>query len=212
MGDRTEYDSLKDFIIMALSNDYQAFKNVITDRRSIYALNADLPVSEDDITSLVEELAELTPDAFNQKSARAIVVFGDKNQQVWDAIYDAFEGKVSREKIDSFAAGAGTILYFIDRSTIQSMQAQYELYADKFPIWANQANGMLQFNIWSALRSVGVGASLQHYNPVIDEAIREVTGAPEAWELVAQAPFGGIAAEPEPKEGADISQRVWVQR
>ena len=212
MGDRTEYDSLKDFIIMALSNDYQAFKNVITDRRSIYALNADLPVSEDDITSLVEELAELTPDAFNQKSARAIVVFGDKNQQVWDAIYDAFEGKVSREKIDSFAAGAGTILYFIDRSTIQSMQAQYELYADKFPIWANQANGMLQFNIWSALRSVGVGASLQHYNPVIVEAIREVTGAPEAWELVAQAPFGGIAAEPEPKEGEDISQRVWVQR
>lgn len=212
MGDRTKYDSLKDFIIMTLSNDYQAFKNVITDRRSIYALNADLPVSEDDITSLVEELTELTPDAFNQKSARAIVVFGDKNQQVWDAIYDAFEGKVSREKIDSFAAGAGTILYFIDRSTIQSMQAQYELYADKFPIWANQANGMLQFNIWSALRSVGVGASLQHYNPVIDEAIREVTGAPEAWELVAQALFGGIAAEPEPKEGEDISQRVWVQR
>lgn len=175
---------------MTLSNDYQAFKNVITDRRSIYALNADLPVSEDDVISLVEELTELTPDAFNQKSARAIVVFGDKNQQVWDAIYDAFEGKVSREKIDSFAAGAGTILYFIDRSTIQSMQAQYELYADKFPIWANQANGMLQFNIWAALRSVGVGASLQHYNPVIDQAIREVTGAPGAWELVAQAPSG----------------------
>ena len=44
------------------------------------------------------------------------------------------------------------------------------------------------------------------------EAIREVTGAPASWELVAQAPFGGIVAEPGVKEGEDISQRVWVQR
>lgn len=118
---------------MTLSNDYQAFKNALADRRSIYALNADLPVSEDDVVSIVEELTELTPDAFNQKSARAIVVFGDKNQQVWDAIYGAFEEKVSCEKIDSFAAGADTVLYFIDRGTIESMQAQFELYADNFP-------------------------------------------------------------------------------
>lgn len=197
---------------MALNSDYQAFKNVVTARRSVYALNADLPVSEDDIVSVVKDLTELTPDAFNQKSARAIVVFGEKNREVWDAIYDAFDGKVDRAKTDAFAAGAGTVLYFIDRSIIQSMQEQYVLYADRFPVWAQQANGMLQFNIWSAFRSLGVGASLQHYNPVIDEAIREVTGAPASWELVAQAPFGGIVAEPGVKEGEDISQRVWVQR
>mgnify|MGYP001778247029 FL=1 len=119
---------------MALNSDYQAFKNVVAARRSVYALNADLPVSEDDIVSVVKDLTELTPDAFNQKSARAIGVFGEKNREVWDAIYDAFDGKVDRAKTDAFAAGAGTVLYFIDRSIIQSMQEQYVLYADRFPV------------------------------------------------------------------------------
>ena len=46
---------------MALNSDYQAFKNVVAARRSVYALNADLPVSEDDIVSVVKDLTELTP-------------------------------------------------------------------------------------------------------------------------------------------------------
>ena len=64
-------------------------------------------------------------------------------------IYEVFNGKISREKIDSFKAGAGTILYFYDQQVIEAMQQQFPLYADNFPVWANQASGMLQLSIWS---------------------------------------------------------------
>lgn len=53
---------------MALNSDYQAFKNVVAARRSVYALNADLPVSEDDIVSVVKDLTELTPDALIRRA------------------------------------------------------------------------------------------------------------------------------------------------
>ena len=48
------------------------------------------------------------------------------------------------------------------------MQEKFAPYAANFPVWANQANGMLQFTVWSALRELNIGANIQHYNPVID--------------------------------------------
>ena len=71
---------------------------------------------------------------------------------------------------------------------------------------------MLQFTVLSALREVNIGANLQHYNPVIDEAVRKLFDVPEGWVLVAQMPFGGIVAEPESKEAEDITLRVKVER
>ena len=43
----------------------------------------------------------------------------------------------------------------------------------------NQANGMLQISVWSMLRELNVGASLQHYNPVIDAQVKEIFAIPE---------------------------------
>ena len=77
---------------------------------------------------------------------------GAKQDELWDRIYDAFGGKVAREKIDGFKAAAGTLLYFYDETVVKGLQDQFPLYAANFPVWANQANGMLQINIWTALR------------------------------------------------------------
>jgi predicted oxidoreductase (fatty acid repression mutant protein) len=144
------------------------------------------------------------------KSARLAVILGDKQDALWDMIYDTFEGKVPREKIDGFKAAAGTILYFYDTEVVKEKQQQFPLYAANFPIWANQANGMLQLGIWSALRELGVGANLQHYNPVIDAAVKKMFTIPDSYHLVAQMPFGGIVAEPDAKPAEDISQRVRI--
>lgn len=57
-----------------------------------------------------------------------------------------------------------------------------------------------------------IAGNLQHYNPVIDEAVRELFDLPESYVLVAQMPFGGIVAEPEAKEKEDISKRVKIAR
>ena len=177
-------------------------------RRTYYNINKELPVAEEDVIALVENTTELVPDAFNMKSARVIVATKEKQDALWDAIYDAFGGKVAREKIDGFRAAAGTVLYFYDETVVSGLQEQFPLYAANFPVWANQANGMLQLAVWTALREKGIGANLQHYNPVIDERVKALFGVPASWKLIAQMPFGGIAAQPEPKEKEDIAQRV----
>ena len=185
-------------------NIYEGLKQ----RRSYYQLNKELPVSTDEIHTLINEVTELVPDAFNMKSARVVVALGEKQDELWDGIYDVFDGKVAREKIDGFKAAAGTILYFYDEEVVRGLQEKFVAYAENFPVWANQANGMLQINIWSALRELGVGANIQHYNPVIDDFVREKFGLPGNWKLVAQMPFGGIVMEPAPKDKEDISERV----
>ncbi|MGO3540676.1 MAG: nitroreductase family protein [Latilactobacillus curvatus] len=64
--------------------------------------------------------------------------------------------------------------------------------AENFPTWSEQASGMAQYATWLALAEKNVGASLQHYNPVIDEAVTAKWNIPSNWKLRAQMPFGSI--------------------
>lgn len=189
-----------------------SFINNLEKRRTYYNINRELPVSESEVVKIIQNVTEATPDAFNMKSARVVVALREKQDQLWDAVYDSFGGQVDKEKTDSFKSGYGTILYFIDGSVVKGLQDQFDLYASKFPVWANQSNGMLQSNIWTALSEVGIGASLQHYNPVIDEAVAKLFDIPSNWSLIAQMPFGGIGSEPADKEKEDISKRVFVKK
>lgn len=70
-------------------------------RRSYYNINNQLPVSEQEIIDKIKEVTELVPDAFNMQSARVVVLFGAKHEQLWDETYNAFEGKVKKEKLDA---------------------------------------------------------------------------------------------------------------
>lgn len=177
-------------------------------RRTYYSIRRELPVSIDEVVRLMEQLTESVPDAFNMKSSRVVVVSGEMQDRLWNRIYDVFEGKVAREKIDGFRTGAGTILYFYDGKVVEGMMERFATYADNFPVWANRSSGMLQLAVWSGLRELNIGASLQHYNPVIDDAVKELLGLPKEWVLVAQMPFGGIGEEPAPKEKEKIEERV----
>lgn len=184
----------------------------LEERRSYYNISKNLPVGEDKVIELVEKATEFTPDAFNMKSARVVLALGEEQNKLWDSVYDAFDGKVPREKIDSFKAGAGTVLYFYDDLVVKSLQEAFPAYANNFPVWANQANGMLQSNVWVGLRELGIGASIQHYNPVIDDVVRKLFDLPENFVLVAQMPFGGIVEEPQAREKEDISKRVLIKK
>ena len=184
----------------------------LENRRTYYNINKELPVSEKEVIDQIEKLTELVPDAFNMKSSRVVIALGEKQDRLWDTIYDAFEGQVPRDKIGGFKAGAGTVLYFYDNKVVENMQIQFPLYAGNFPVWASQSSGMLQLAVWSGLRELGIGASLQHYNPVIDAKVQELFGLPGSYVLLAQMPFGGIVAEPETKEKEDISKRVKIER
>ena len=49
--------------------------------------------SEAQVTALVEKLAELVPDAFNIR-ARGSSGGSEKQDMLWNTVYDAFGGKV----------------------------------------------------------------------------------------------------------------------
>ena len=51
---------------------------------------------------------------------------------------------------------------------------------------------MLQYMIWTSLAEKGIGASLQHYNPIIDSFVQSQYQIPQHWRLLSQMPFGGI--------------------
>ena len=184
--------------------------NSLEARRSYYGINKKLPVNINEIVDMAEKLTGLVPDAFNMKSSRLVVVSGEKHDLLWDTIYDVFGGKVPREKIDGFKRGSGTLLYFYDQKVVDRLSKEYPDYADNFPVWANHASAMLQLSVWTALREKKIGASLQHFNPAVDEAVKKLLGLPEEFVLVAQMPFGGIIQEPEVKDVDDASQRVLI--
>ena len=62
---------------------------------------------------------------------------------------------------------------------------------------------MHQYFMWTAIESYpGMGANLQHYNPLIDEAIIAEWNIPDQWVLKAQLVFGQV------KDGASLGEKV----
>lgn len=44
---------------------------------------------------------------------------------------------------------------------------------------------MHQYYVWMALETHGLGANLQHYNPLIDDEVKKTFDLPEHWILKA---------------------------
>lgn len=102
------------------------------------------------------------------------------------------------------------VLFFDDRTVIAGMQEKFALYADKFPIWASQSNAMTQLAVWTALEIEGLGANLQHYNPLIDQKVASTWGLSKDWELSAQLVFGKKEGDAGEKSFAPIEDRFKV--
>ncbi len=52
---------------------------------------------------------------------------------------------------------------------MRGLQEKFAAYALNFPVWANQANGMLQINIWVRCVKLGVGANVPALVLIIDD-------------------------------------------
>ncbi|WP_172197424.1 nitroreductase family protein [Saccharibacillus qingshengii] len=194
------------------------FFEALKSRRSIYAIGKDVTVSEAKIQEIVEEAVKYTPTSFNSQTSRAVVLFGEQHEKLWDLTLgelkkvavseEAFAG--TTDKINSFKSGCGTVLFFEDQDIVKNLQNQFALYADNFPIWADQSSGMLQLVVWTALSDEGLGATLQHYNPLIDAGVQEAWNLPSSWLLRAQMPFGAPLAPAGEKTFQPVEERVKV--
>lgn len=197
----------------------KCFQEAVTNRRTNYALGRNVTVLPSQITAAVEKMAHEVPSAFNMQSARVVLAFGEHHDKIWSITMDALRAVVAADKfapteakIQGFAAAYGTVLFFEETSVVEKMQQQFAAYAANFPIWAQQANGMLQFAVWTALTNMGLGVNLQHYNPLIDAAVKEYFQVPDSWQLVSQMPFGEILEPPKAIEKLPVAERVRVFR
>lgn len=178
------------------------FNSLAANRRSIYALGDNLSQTPEEIFDLVKQTIKNSPTAFNSQTVRAVVLFGKSSDKVWEIVEDALRKiakspdafEQTKSKIDSFKAGYGTILYFTDTTIVHQLENDYPSYAANFANWAEQGIGGAQQAVWTALAEQGIGASLQHYNPLIDDAIHQVFNLPADWQLRAEMPFGSIEA------------------
>jgi len=196
----------------------KTFHEAIKHRRSYYALSNASPISDEAIQEILYAVSTYTPSAFNSQSTRMVLLLGDAHKKLWDIVKETLRKKTSAEtfvntekKIDScFLSGYGTVLFFEDETIIKDLQSRFPLYKDNFPIWSHHTNAMHQFNVWTMLEDAGFGASLQHYNPLIDEEVKATWNLPAHWQLVAQMPFGTPLEESTEKQYLPIEEKVFV--
>ncbi|MGG7059398.1 nitroreductase family protein [Clostridium tertium] len=193
------------------------FYDAIKERRSIYAISKESPISDERIKEIVEDIVKYVPSAFNSQTTRTVILLGESHDKLWDITMEALRKIVpvsdfasTEGKINSFKGGYGTVLFFEDFGMVESLQQQFELYKDNFPVWAVQTSGMMQFSVWTAFATEGLGASLQHYTELIDAGVKKEFNIPSTWKMMAQMPFGKIVAGAGEKAFNPIEDRVKI--
>lgn len=195
------------------------FKEALKNRRSIYTLGRNVDLTESQIEDLITEAVKYSPTAFNAQSPRVVILFGAAHEKLWEMTEAALKPLTPAEafpntqaKLAGFKAGLGTVLFFKNTDTVKNLQEQFALYTDNFPDWSEQSNGIATANTWVALEEAGLGANLQHYNPVIDEAVAQEWDIPTNWQLRSQLVFGSKEGEAGEKDFLADDERFRVIR
>lgn len=191
-----------------------SFLDKIKQRRSIYAIGKNVALEQNKIEDLIKDAVKHSPSSFNSQSSRVVILFGESHHKFWNIVRETLRKIVPAEafagtnaKLDSFSAGLGTVLFYEDQKVIQDLQEQFKLYADNFPVWSEHSSAIAQFATWTALAEHNIGASLQHYNPIIDEEVATTFDVPASWKLRAQLVFGSIEAPADEKGFMNDAER-----
>lgn len=224
---------------MALKGGTNKLLQLIQLRRTHYALNKHLAIPRSRIEQIVKESLLHVPSSFNSQSTRVVVLFGTEHGKLWDIVTDVLKKKVAEakwgptgRKMAMFKKAAGTvssrlclelfdgrivtnktksqIMFFEDQTIVDKSIAQFPSYAQHFGAWATQSDAMLQYTIWLGLEAEGLGASLQHYNPIIDDRVAAEWKIPASWKLNAQMVFGGYEDIPAAKDFMPLEERYKV--
>lgn len=195
------------------------FREAIATRRSQYMLSRDVKIKTKDIESVIESCVIHAPSAFDSKVQRTVLLLGANHDALWDIVLETLRKIVpadsfaaTERRISGFKAAYATVLFYLDDAVTEELKAKFPAYAASFPVFAEQAGGMLQYMVWSSLESIGLGASLQHYNPLIDEEVRRTFDIPSTWRLTAQMPFGAIVTSAAAKDLSGREANLVVKR
>lgn len=189
----------------------------VEERRSHYAIGNEALTSDQRIIEILEHANLHSPSAYNSQSTRTVLLLGDHHKKLWTILMEVMRARLSEEKfprtekkINSFMAGYGTVLFFEDLDVIQNLVDKFPTYADNFKEWSLQGAGILEYIVWTTLEAEGYGASLQHYNELIGEAVAKEWDLPTSWRLNAQMPFGNITDRPTEKSFQPLEGRLKI--
>lgn len=188
------------------------FASLAEKRRTSYTLRKTLPVSDDAVIEIIKEAIRQAPSAFNSQSSRALILLGKQHEKFWELTREQLRKLVpadkfqpTSDKIDGFAAAAGSVLFFEDQDVVKGLQESFPSYADNFPVWSEHSTGIAQYAVWLALAEKGLGVNLQHYNPLVDADVQAEWNVPASWKLRAQLNFGSIPA------GTQVSDKSFIE-
>lgn len=197
----------------------KSFKEAIQSRRTYYGISDKSPITDEAIEDIVKHAVTHVPSAFNSQSTRVVLLLGDQHKRLWNIVMETLRQIVpaaafasTEAKVNGFAAGHGTVLYFEDDSVVKGLQDAFPSYAANFPVWSQQTSAMHQFAIWTMLEDGGLGVNVQHYNPLIDDEVRVTWNIPSTWRLIAEMPFGTPTEGPGEKAYAPLDERVKVYK
>ncbi len=189
--------------------------DVIKTRRSESKLKKRKQLNYETVVTNIKEAVNLTPSAFNSQSASVVVLFDQQHDDFWDEVLneilpfvpeDKQQGSIN--KIEAFKNGNGTIVFLEDTSVLNELQAKFPLYQENVSLWSDQGQGFVQYAVWLMLTQMDLYASLQHYNPLVNEFIYHHYGIDKKYKIVAQMPFGEADQLITPRKQKDINERV----
>jgi len=193
------------------------FYTAVADRRSFYGISKEKVTTDEVIKGVIKQAVKNTPSPFNSQTARVVLLLEKHHDKLWDITKETLRKMIpadkfasTEDKINSFHNGYGTVLFFEDTSIVESLQSKFPLYKDNFPVWSQQSSGMHQYVIWTALEIEGFGASLQHYNELIEIQVKKEWSLPNNWKLIAQMPFGKPVTMPDEKEFQPLEDRIKI--
>ena len=76
----------------------QDLLNLLKQRRSIYALGNDIKQNPDELVALIESVIQETPTAFNSQATRAVFLFGEQHDKLWDIVVKRLKSEVPSEE------------------------------------------------------------------------------------------------------------------
>ena len=195
------------------------FRDAVSARRSEYMLDSQ-GVDVDAVVSVLRGIAGKVPSSFNAQSARMFVLAGEDHRRFWGIVEDVltersrdperFRG--TQAKLAGFSVAAGTILFYEVDAKTEELMEEHPSYRDLFPQWAEHGNAMMQFAFWTAIADMGLGANIQHYNPIVDARVAEEFGIPDGYRLIAQMVFGRVVTPAGPKDKLTGEDLVAVAR
>jgi len=203
------------------SKTESAFLKAVTNRRTNYALKPSSSISDERIEEIIKVTLEQAPSTFGSYTTRILLLLKEEHFKLWDITTgvikevtppEQFEG-YTKKRLEGFRNAYGTVLFFEDPENIRKLQDQFAFAKDHFPVWAQHTAAIHQYIIWTAFADEGLGANLQHYNPLIDGKVKAEWNIPETWSLTAQLVFGDPAKEPNPKPSAmkkPLEERFFV--